>query len=259
MNVLFRLSISINAFLSETAAKNSDHSKDQDLLLQLLRTLSGPKVITEPEILSALAHLLSQTSTEVCAEKDISILSESLRGGATVPEISAIVRSTAAASSSISSQDHIMDVTNCMPMNVARPCQLQVPLPARNPLNEIIGSVPLQDTNAVCPIGDGPPRMQSDACYLMPSKEAKVGEQNRTKINDFDLNSSYNESQDCREGSEKLSQNDWKIPQIGHYNFPSWPNQDIPQTITTNSSGNSESTSDKSRSSSGEDLRVSNL
>lgn len=220
--------------------------------------LSSPRVISEPEILSALVPLLAETSTDVCVEKIASGLSKFLRS-ATAPEISACLRSTAAASSSISNQDPIACATTCMPMNLAMPCQEQVSLPTQNSLKEIIRPVPWRDTNALCPIGDGPQRQQSDTCYIMPSVKARVGEQNRPKINDFDLNSSYNESQDCKDGAERFSQNDWNIPQIGHSDFPSRPNQDIPQTGTANSSGNSESTSDKSLSSSGDDVQVSNL
>lgn len=198
--------------------------------------LSSPKGRPAPEIVSGLAPLQPET-----------LLAPALLlgtpSGASAPKITAGISPIVAASSSITIRDSVTTAGGYMPMKVAGAGQEQVSLPRCLPLNETIVPVSFQNSTALVPVRDGPLRRHMDKCFLMPPTDAKIGEQNKQKLNDFDLNRSYNEFQDYNQGSERSSWNDWKN-QIDCSDFHLWPNKDIPQTSPGHTSGSSESLSD---------------
>ncbi|XP_058101201.1 squamosa promoter-binding-like protein 12 [Magnolia sinica] len=243
--------------LSNMHLKNSDQSKDHDILFQLLGMLSSPLGTPAPADLSRLIqssqHLQNaETSTGVCAEGQPAFLSSYLRA-LTVPEPSRLPCSTGAASSIISCQDPIMATGNSRPVNVSREGKAQVSFLTKNSLDENMEFIPSQDSSAPCLRKDDSRRRSVAPCSSMPSLEADGGERTKSKLNDFDLNSTYTEYGDYK-GLESPSQNNGKV-QAGSTDFPSRLHQDIHQTSPTHMSGNSESTSDKSLSSSGEDVQ----
>ncbi|XP_077229752.1 squamosa promoter-binding-like protein 1 [Tasmannia lanceolata] len=229
--------------LSNLHSNNSDQSKDQDLLFQILGMISSSVGTSASMDLSELIKLpqplqSAATFAGVPGEETPTLVSSPIRGF-TAPEPSVAVCSPMAASLSCSSQDPTTTMGQSTPTSVP---------------GEGKGSVPSKDSSALCPEKDEPQRQRDEECPLMVSLEAKGGETTKTKLRDFDLNIIYNEFQDHKEGLDRRpAQNNGRI-QAGYSDFSSCVQRGVHQTSPAPTSGNSESTSQKSVFSSGEDV-----
>ncbi|XP_059659254.1 squamosa promoter-binding-like protein 12 [Cornus florida] len=211
------LLISVLRILSNMHSNGSNHTNDEDLLSHLLRSLANHGSLHGDNNISGLLresqNLLNDGPSVKNSEMVSALLSSNLQG----PPIR-------------NQQHHTVSATE-MP---------QKGICVDDRRAEIVQTACSIKPNILFSIKDSPPAYS----------EARYSSAGRTKLNNFDLNDVYIDSDDC---IEDLERSPVRVDMgAGSLECPSWAQQDSHQSSPPQTSGNSDSASQSPSSSSGD-------
>ncbi|XP_043723285.1 squamosa promoter-binding-like protein 1 [Telopea speciosissima] len=221
------LLMSLLRILSNMHSNSSDQAKDQDLLSHLLRNLAGT---LDGRNTSGVSQDMVKVGTSAGTSSEIapSLLMNGQEATAHLSSPTKINRSTFAQGSQNGHIDQYGD-------------RAISEVPQKRTITGDHGgtlqTVPPPKPRTLFPIGDS-----------LPAKaEVPQSTNGRIKLNNIDLNNVYNESQDCIEDLDRS--------QVAGLNCPSWMQQDSHQSSPPQTSGNSDTVSAHSPSSSSGDAQ----
>ncbi|CAK7326240.1 unnamed protein product [Dovyalis caffra] len=227
------LLISLLRILSNLHSNSSDQTKDQDLLSHLLRSLSNLAGTTNGRSLSGLLQGSPGLANAGATVGNLKKVQDALTNG---PESARPSSSASKKDDCINSQNPLRPLGQCGTPPVSDLVQKRI-------LDNDVQGGKLQARSgsqsiSLFPSGNNLPAKTNE-------REATVG---RIKLNNFDLNNAYDDSQDYVENLERSH-----APVntgTGPFNCPLWVQSDSHKTSPPHMSGNSDSTSSQSPSSS---------
>ncbi|XP_058084198.1 squamosa promoter-binding-like protein 1 [Magnolia sinica] len=250
------LLITLLKILSNLHSNTSDQAKDQGLLSHLLRNLASIAGTSDGRNLSGLLQAsqdLQKNGTSVGTSSEV--VPAFLPNGTTCVSAQGSSRPLCLPSDGIrcaDAQDQLERLVNqSQSVTVAAVGQAQKGIVVGNLLGEAVRAIPTTEPTNIFSRKDNLP-FKAEVSSSLQHKWPPESTEEQAKRNNIDLNDIYIDSQDCTEESERTESH---AKGAGARYIPSWVPQDSHQSSPPQTSGNSDSPSAQSLTSSNGDAQ----
>ncbi|XP_058083204.1 squamosa promoter-binding-like protein 1 [Magnolia sinica] len=249
------LLITLLRILSNLHSHSSDGPNDQDFLSHLLKNLANFAGASDGRNLSGILQLSQDLKNNGIPVGASSVLPAFLPNDASVAAEESLRPSclTSNGTRGADTQHHLARPQDqSLSVTVAAGGLPQKGITIGNSLGGIMEAIPSTKPTNVLPIKDGLPSTAEVSCSFQRMLPPEYTFE-RAKSTNIDLNSIYIDSQECPEGLERT-----QAPAnlgTGSLDYPSWLLQDSHQSSPPQTSGNSDSTSAQSPTSSNGDAQ----